>query len=81
MCAHQRLRSACANAQADLSLRWMLYGYSQGVNLSSGQKLRLWTDCEYVQTDLNLRCTYIQTCTLFWIPAHHNNVFSSHDGL
>ena len=40
MCAHRRLRSDCADAQADLSLRWRSMG-SQGSNVSLGGKLRL----------------------------------------
>ena len=42
---------------------------SQKTNVSSGGKLRLWSDCVDVQTDLNLRCRHLPTCTLCWIPA------------
>ena len=42
---------------------------SQGFNVSSGGKLRLWSDCADVQTDLNLRCTHMPAYTLRWIPA------------
>ena len=34
---YQRLRSACASAQSDQSLWWVLYNGSQGLSLSSGR--------------------------------------------
>ena len=37
---------------------------SQGSNFSSGEKLRLWSDCADAQADLNLRSTHIPTCNL-----------------
>ena len=42
---------------------------SQRSNLSSGGKLRPWSDCVEVQTDFNLRCRHMPTCTLCWIPS------------
>ena len=33
------------------------------------EKLRLWSDHAVVQTDLNLHCTHLPTCTLCWIPT------------
>ena len=35
----------------------------------SGVKLRLWSDCADVQTDLDLRCMQVPTCTFYWLPA------------
>ena len=43
---------------------------SQWSNVSSDRKLRLWSDCADAQTDLNLLCTHMPTCTLNWLPAH-----------
>ena len=54
MCAHRRLRSACASLG------------SQGFNVSSGGKLRRRSDCADAQTDLNLRCTHLPICTCSW---------------
>ena len=42
---------------------------SQESNISSGGKLRLWSDCVDVQTELNLRNTHMPTFILYWIPA------------
>ena len=42
---------------------------SQGSNVSSVEKLRLWSYCVGVQTDLNLSYMHMQTCTLCWIQA------------
>ena len=42
---------------------------SQGSNISSGRKLRFCSDCADAQTNLNLRCTHMTTCTLCWIPT------------
>ena len=36
---------------------------SQGSNISSGGKLRLWSDCVVTQTDLNLGCTHMPYTT------------------
>ena len=41
---------------------------SQGSNVSTGGKLRLWSDCGDAQTDLIHRCTQIPPCTLCWMP-------------
>ena len=43
---------------------------SQGTNVSSGGKLRLWSDCADAQIYLKFRRTDMPTCTLCWIPAH-----------
>ena len=43
---------------------------SQGSNVSSGGKLRLWSDCADAQTCFNLRCMHMPTCTLSWRQAH-----------
>ena len=42
---------------------------SQGSNVSSGGKLRLCSDSADAQTDLNLCCTHLLSCTLCLIPA------------
>ena len=36
---------------------------SQGSNVSSSGKLRLWSGCGDAQTDLNFPCTHMSTCT------------------
>ena len=51
-------QSAGASAQSDQSLDVYSIG-SQGLNVSSGQKLRLWSDWANVQTAL-----IVQTCEL-----------------
>ena len=33
---------------------------------STGGKLSLSTDCEGAQTDLNVRCAHVPSCTLCW---------------
>ena len=42
---------------------------NQGSNVLSGVKLRLLSDCADAQTDLNHRCTHMQTGTLCWVPG------------
>ena len=42
---------------------------SQGSNVSSGGKLRHWSDCADAQTDLNLQSTHMPTRILRWVPA------------
>ena len=42
---------------------------SKESNDSSGRKLRLWSTCVDVQTDLNIRYKHMSTCTLLVIPA------------
>ena len=37
--------------------------------VSSGRKLGLWSDYADAQTDLNLSCRHMPTCTLCWIPT------------
>ena len=47
-------------------------GHSMGKqesNVSSGGKIKLWSDCAGARTDLNLRCMHMPTCTLCRIPA------------
>ena len=44
---------------------------NQGFNISSGRKPRLLSDCVDVQTDLNLYCTHMSTCTLCWNRLIH----------
>ena len=44
------------------------YMGSQGSSISSAGN-QDWSDCADAQTDLNLRCTHMPTCTLCWIPA------------
>ena len=59
--AYQRLRSAYAFAR---NLIRVFDGHcmgSQGSIVSSGGKLRLWSDCVGAHTDLNLRCTHMPT--------------------
>ena len=41
-----------------------------GSAIPSGVKLSLWSDCADNQTDLNLRCSHMPTCTLCWLQAH-----------
>ena len=48
---------------------------SQVSNLSSGQKLKLCSDYWNVQTDLNLRCTHMPTCTLCWIGSNKDHSY------
>ena len=55
------------------SLIWVFDGCSicsQGFNISLGIRLRLCSDCVDVQTEMNLHCICMQTCTLGWIPDH-----------
>ena len=40
---------------------------SSGSNISSGGKLRLWSDCVDAQTDLNVCWRHMSTYTLCWI--------------
>ena len=42
---------------------------SQGSNVSSGGKVRLWSDCADAWADLNHPCTYMPICNLGWTPA------------
>ena len=43
---------------------------SQGSNVSSGGKHRLIRQLLVcARADLNLPCTHMPTCTLYWIPA------------
>ena len=42
---------------------------SQGFNVSSREKVRLYSDSVNAQTDLNLCCAHMLTCTLCWISA------------
>ena len=42
---------------------------SQGSSVSIGGKLRLCSDCVDAQTDLNVCCMHMPTCTCSWIPA------------
>ena len=44
---------------------------SQGSNVSLDRKLRLCPDCVDVQTDLNLCCVIMSTCSLCWSPAQN----------
>ena len=48
---------------------------SQGSNVSSGGKLRLWPDCADARTDFNFRCMHMPTCTLCWVPACAKTLF------
>ena len=52
MYTQRRLRSACASAQSDQSLRRHSVG-SQGSKASSGGQRRLWSDCADMQADLS----------------------------
>ena len=54
ICAQRRLRSACASAQADQSLRCPLEETSDPF-LSKERQRRLWADSANAQTDLSLR--------------------------
>ena len=49
-----------ASAQSDQSIWWALYGKSMA-QVSSGGKLRLWSDCADARADLNICCMYIPT--------------------
>ena len=66
MCAQRKLRSVCASAQADLSLRcapeefWIL-------GCSRGTLRRLWSD---TADDLSLLRVNMQSCGKCCVPAH-----------
>ena len=46
----------------------------QGSYVSSGGTLRLWPDCVDAQTDLNLHCAHIETCTLCRVPVYGRKI-------
>ena len=63
MCAHRRLRSACASAQSDQRRRWVANGPTF---FFSDRKLWLLSDCADAQTDSNLNYMHMPTCFLCW---------------
>ena len=65
MCAQWRLRSACASAQSDQSLRRALY-WLQRIYPFFTQKTKTLIRLFGCTADWNLRCTHIPTCC---IPA------------
>ena len=60
MCVHRSFWSVCV-VSTDQSLWWV-----QGFKFSSGRKLKLWSHCIYVKTDLNFCCKLLLTWILCW---------------
>ena len=61
LCAQWRLKSAWAFAQSDQNLRCAFIG-SQGPNVSSCRRRKVWSDCADTQADLRLRWTHRSFC-------------------
>ena len=68
MCDQRKFRPAFASAQSDQRFWWALYGSSKA-QVSSGGKLRLWSDCVDARADLNFRSMYIPTAGTLQVLA------------
>ena len=70
MCVQRRLRSACACAQADQSLRRALCAYPRIQSVLRRTVKTLIYPCRCEQIDLCLRWAHMETCRKCCVPVH-----------